>query len=235
MLSHTGVEISIFYDSVPVTKRTICSLVSEKYQYQVDVFRMSVHIHKISLFVFLKEFKNTHSPAPRLKLPAGGGRSFISKRDKDNVSTESNSIQSSNKMIRKTSANQYFWSSNWSVSCRCRCYLLDGISKGAWLNRSSIIFAGNDKWSVDPRVSIVSSVGDKHEYSLQIQKVDVTDDGQYTCSIQSERNPRPKLLNLIVKGAYTSSLLFFAGTYPWVICPISIKKMSDIWFAKLHC
>ncbi|XP_068176466.1 neuronal growth regulator 1 isoform X1 [Antennarius striatus] len=80
-----------------------------------------------------------------------------------------------------------------------RCYLLDGISKGAWLNRSSIIFAGNDKWSGDPRVSIVSSVGDKHEYSLQIQKVDVTDDGQYTCSIQSERNPRPKLLNLIVK------------------------------------
>lgn len=77
---------------------------------------------------------------------------------------------------------------------------MDGISKGAWLNRSSIIFAGDDKWSVDPRVSIVSSVGDKHEYSLQIQKVDVTDDGQYTCSIQSERNPRPKLLNLIVKG-----------------------------------
>uniref|UniRef100_A0A8C5C9F0 Neuronal growth regulator 1 n=1 Tax=Gadus morhua TaxID=8049 RepID=A0A8C5C9F0_GADMO len=80
-----------------------------------------------------------------------------------------------------------------------RCYLLDGISKGAWLNRSSIIFAGSDKWSVDPRVSIVSSVADKHEYSLQIQKVDVTDDGQYTCSIQSERNLRPKHLNLVVK------------------------------------
>lgn len=87
-----------------------------------------------------------------------------------------------------------------SISSLCRCYLLDGISKGAWLNRSSIIFAGNDKWSVDPRVSIVSSVGDKHEYSLQITKVDVTDDGLYTCSIQSERSPRPKLLNLIVKG-----------------------------------
>ncbi|CAL8393646.1 unnamed protein product [Boreogadus saida] len=86
-----------------------------------------------------------------------------------------------------------------STSC-LRCYLLDGISKGAWLNRSSIIFAGSDKWSVDPRVSIVSSVADKHEYSLQIQKVDVTDDGQYTCSIQSERNLRPKHLNLVVKG-----------------------------------
>jgi len=81
-----------------------------------------------------------------------------------------------------------------------RCYLLDGISKGAWLNRSSIIYAGNDKWSGDPRVSIVSNVGDKHEYSLQIQKVDVTDEGLYTCSIQSERNQRPKLIQLIVKG-----------------------------------
>ncbi|XP_035270505.1 neuronal growth regulator 1 isoform X1 [Anguilla rostrata] len=80
-----------------------------------------------------------------------------------------------------------------------RCYLLDGFSKGAWLNRSSIIFAGDDKWSVDPRVSIVSGVGDKHEYSLQIQKVDVTDDGQYTCSVQSERNPRSKQIHLTVK------------------------------------
>lgn len=81
-----------------------------------------------------------------------------------------------------------------------RCYLLDGISKGAWLNRSSIIYAGNDKWSGDPRVSIISNVVDKHEYSLQIQKVDVTDEGLYTCSIQSERNPRPKHIQLIVKG-----------------------------------
>lgn len=100
-------------------------------------------------------------------------------------------------------------------SSRRRCYLLDGISKGAWLNRSSIIFAGKDKWSVDPRVSIVSSVGDKHEYSLQIQKVDVTDDGQYTCSIQSERNPRPKLLNLIVKGESSQCLHF---SMCWCVC-----------------
>lgn len=90
-----------------------------------------------------------------------------------------------------------------------RCYLLDGISKGAWLNRSSIIFAGNDRWSADPRVSIVSNIADKHEYSLQIQRVDVSDDGQYTCSIQSERNPRPKLLNLIVKGSYLDLLDLF--------------------------
>jgi len=60
-------------------------------------------------------------------------------------------------------------------------------------------------------VSIVSGVGDKHEYSLQIQKVDITDDGQYTCSIQSEHNLRPKLLNLIVKGAYSYRLCLFTN------------------------
>lgn len=77
------------------------------------------------------------------------------------------------------------------------------------MNRSSIIYAGNDKWSGDPRVSIVSNVGDKHEYSLQIQKVDVTDEGLYTCSIQSERNLRPKLIQLIVKGeCFINNYLF---------------------------
>ncbi|XP_061884608.1 neuronal growth regulator 1 isoform X1 [Entelurus aequoreus] len=114
-----------------------------------------------------------------------------------------------------------------------RCYLLDGISKGAWLNRSSIIFAGNDKWSVDPRVSIVSSVGDQHEYSLQIQKVHVTDDGQYTCSIQSERNPRPKLLNLIVKVPpkiydISSDITVNEGSNVSLICTASGKPEPAI-------
>ncbi|XP_029285170.1 neuronal growth regulator 1 isoform X1 [Cottoperca gobio] len=114
-----------------------------------------------------------------------------------------------------------------------RCYLLDGISKGAWLNRSSIIFAGKDKWSVDSRVSIVSSVGDKHEYSLQIQKVDVFDDGQYTCSIQSERNPRPKLLNLIVKVPpkiydISSDITVNEGSNVSLICTASGKPEPSI-------
>ncbi|KAL2090105.1 hypothetical protein ACEWY4_014793 [Coilia grayii] len=79
------------------------------------------------------------------------------------------------------------------------CYLLDGKSKGAWLNRSSIIYAGKDKWSGDPRVSIIESVGEKHEYSLQIQKVDITDDGLYTCSIQSKSIMQSKHVQLIVR------------------------------------
>ena len=82
----------------------------------------------------------------------------------------------------------------------CRCYLEDGASKGAWLNRSSIIFAGGDKWSVDPRVSI--STLNKRDYSLQIQNVDVTDDGPYTCSVQTQHTPRTMQVHLTVQGTH---------------------------------
>ncbi|XP_053100647.1 neuronal growth regulator 1 isoform X6 [Hemicordylus capensis] len=79
-----------------------------------------------------------------------------------------------------------------------RCYLEDGASKGAWLNRSSIVFAGEDKWSVDPRVSIATA--NKREYSLQIQDVDVSDDGPYTCSVQTQHTPRTMQIYLTVKA-----------------------------------
>ncbi|XP_058634316.1 neuronal growth regulator 1 isoform X5 [Onychostoma macrolepis] len=121
----------------------------------------------------------------------------------------------------------------WTLFTSDRCYLLDGISKGAWLNRSSIIYAGNDKWSGDPRVSIVSNVGDKHEYSLQIQKVDVTDEGLYTCSIQSERNLRPKLIQLIVKVPpkiydISSDITVNEGSNVSLICSASGKPEPKI-------
>uniref|UniRef100_A0A3B3BHN9 Limbic system associated membrane protein n=1 Tax=Oryzias melastigma TaxID=30732 RepID=A0A3B3BHN9_ORYME len=64
-----------------------------------------------------------------------------------------------------------------------RCYVDDKVSKVAWLNRSNIIFAGQDKWSLDPRVDLVTK--GQLEYSLRIQKVDVYDEGSYTCSIQT--------------------------------------------------
>lgn len=53
--------------------------------------------------------------------------------------------------------------------CACRCYVDDKVSKAAWLNRSNIIFAGQDKWSLDPRVDLVTK--GQLEYSLRIQKV----------------------------------------------------------------
>lgn len=54
----------------------------------------------------------------------------------------------------------------------CRCYVDDKVSKVAWLNRSNIIFAGQDKWSLDPRVDLVTK--GQLEYSLRIQKVMLT-------------------------------------------------------------
>lgn len=61
------------------------------------------------------------------------------------------------------------------LTCSCcarRCYVDDKVSKVAWLNRSNIIFAGQDKWSLDPRVDLVTK--GQLEYSLRIQKVILT-------------------------------------------------------------
>ncbi|XP_076832881.1 limbic system-associated membrane protein isoform X2 [Brachyhypopomus gauderio] len=78
-----------------------------------------------------------------------------------------------------------------------RCYVDDKVSKVAWLNRSNIIFAGEDKWSLDPRVDLVTK--GQLEYSLRIQKVDVYDEGPYTCSIQTKQQSKTSQVYLIVQ------------------------------------
>uniref|UniRef100_H3BWW7 Ig-like domain-containing protein n=1 Tax=Tetraodon nigroviridis TaxID=99883 RepID=H3BWW7_TETNG len=78
-----------------------------------------------------------------------------------------------------------------------RCYVDDKVSRVAWLNRSNIIFAGSDKWSLDPRVDLVSK--GQLEYSLRIQKVDVFDEGSYTCSIQTKQQAKTSQVYLIVQ------------------------------------
>lgn len=82
--------------------------------------------------------------------------------------------------------------------CSTRCVVEDKNSKVAWLNRSGIIFAGHDKWSLDPRVELEK----RHslEYSLRIQKVDVYDEGSYTCSVQTQHEPKTSQVYLIVQG-----------------------------------
>nr|XP_021505327.1 limbic system-associated membrane protein-like [Meriones unguiculatus] len=81
--------------------------------------------------------------------------------------------------------------------CSGRCVVEDKNSKVAWLNRSGIIFAGHDKWSLDPRVELEK----RHslEYSLRIQKVDVYDEGSYTCSVQTQHEPKTSQVYLIVQ------------------------------------
>ncbi|KAB5550128.1 hypothetical protein PHYPO_G00050140 [Pangasianodon hypophthalmus] len=78
-----------------------------------------------------------------------------------------------------------------------RCYVDDKVSKVAWLNRSNIIFASEDKWSLDPRVDLVTK--GQLEYSLRIQKVDVYDEGPYTCSIQTKQQSKTSQVYLIVQ------------------------------------
>ena len=63
--------------------------------------------------------------------------------------------------------------------CTHRCYVDDKVSKVAWLNRSNIIFAGQDKWSLDPRVDLVTK--GQLEYSLRIQKVMLTTVDKLDC------------------------------------------------------
>nr|XP_009913336.1 PREDICTED: limbic system-associated membrane protein-like [Haliaeetus albicilla] len=77
------------------------------------------------------------------------------------------------------------------------CYVEDRSSKVAWLNRSGIIFAGEDKWSLDPRVELEKR--NPLEYSLRIQKVDVYDEGSYTCSVQTQHHPKTSQVYLIVQ------------------------------------
>ncbi|XP_064413251.1 limbic system-associated membrane protein isoform X2 [Latimeria chalumnae] len=78
-----------------------------------------------------------------------------------------------------------------------RCFIDDRQSRVAWLNRSNIIFAGQDKWSLDPRVELERR--SPLEYSLRIQKVDVFDEGTYTCSVQTQQHPKTSQHHLIVQ------------------------------------
>ncbi|TWW74286.1 Neuronal growth regulator 1 [Takifugu flavidus] len=78
-----------------------------------------------------------------------------------------------------------------------KCAQGDVVTHTAWLNRSSILYAGEDKWSVDPRVSLVALNQD--EFTIKIENVDMTDEGQYVCAVQTSSRPRTTSVHLIVQ------------------------------------
>ncbi|XP_060107085.1 opioid-binding protein/cell adhesion molecule isoform X2 [Heteronotia binoei] len=78
-----------------------------------------------------------------------------------------------------------------------RCTVDNRVTRVAWLNRSTILYAGNDKWSIDDRVVIVSNT--KTEYSIKIFNVDIYDEGPYTCSVQTDNHPKTSRVHLIVQ------------------------------------
>uniref|UniRef100_A0A9J8BU83 Neurotrimin n=1 Tax=Cyprinus carpio carpio TaxID=630221 RepID=A0A9J8BU83_CYPCA len=77
------------------------------------------------------------------------------------------------------------------------CSQGDFVTHTAWLNRSSILYAGEDKWSVDPRVSLVTLNQD--EFTIKIEDVDLTDEGQYICAVQTSSRPRTTSVHIIVQ------------------------------------
>ncbi|KAM4726784.1 neurotrimin isoform 1-T1 [Anableps anableps] len=78
-----------------------------------------------------------------------------------------------------------------------RCEQGDVVTHTAWLNRSSILYAGEDKWSVDPRVSLVTL--NQEEFTIKIESVDMTDEGQYVCAVQTSSRPRTTSVHVLVQ------------------------------------
>lgn len=78
-----------------------------------------------------------------------------------------------------------------------RCKIDEEVTHKAWLNRSNILFTGDEKWSLDPRVSMANN--NDSDFSIQIERVAVADEGPYTCSFQARTKPRTAHVYLIVQ------------------------------------
>ncbi|XP_049598151.1 neurotrimin isoform X2 [Syngnathus scovelli] len=78
-----------------------------------------------------------------------------------------------------------------------RCAQGEIVTHTAWLNRSSILYAGDEKWSVDPRVSLVTL--NQEEFTIKIENVDMTDEGQYVCAVQTSRRPTTNVVHVLVQ------------------------------------
>ncbi|NXN41587.1 OPCM protein, partial [Rhinoptilus africanus] len=94
-------------------------------------------------------------------------------------------------------------------SATLRCTVDDRVTRVAWLNRSTILYAGNDKWSIDNRVVILSNT--KTQYSIKIHNVDIYDEGPYTCSVQTDNHPKTSRVHLIVQAPGAISQLRSKG------------------------
>ncbi|XP_036845813.1 opioid-binding protein/cell adhesion molecule isoform X4 [Oncorhynchus mykiss] len=80
-----------------------------------------------------------------------------------------------------------------------KCTVDSKVSRVAWLNRTTILYAGADKWSLDPRVVRMDNTP-VTEYSIKIQNVNVHDEGPYVCSILTSNKPKSSKVHLIVQG-----------------------------------
>ncbi|XP_008330685.1 opioid-binding protein/cell adhesion molecule isoform X3 [Cynoglossus semilaevis] len=79
-----------------------------------------------------------------------------------------------------------------------KCNVDSKVTRVAWLNRTTILFAGSEKWSLDPRVILMENTA-VTEYSIKIQNVDLHDEGPYVCSILTNKKPKSTRVHLIVQ------------------------------------
>ncbi|XP_061607245.1 protein CEPU-1-like isoform X3 [Phyllopteryx taeniolatus] len=113
----------------------------------------------------------------------------------------------------------------------CRCTQGEIVTHTAWLNRSSILYAGDEKWSVDPRVSLVTL--NQEEFTIKIENVAMTDEGQYVCAVQTSRRPTtnvvhvhvqvpPKIINL------SRDIVVNEGANVTVLCQANGKPQPSV-------
>ncbi|XP_060236375.1 igLON family member 5 isoform X4 [Meriones unguiculatus] len=76
------------------------------------------------------------------------------------------------------------------------CFIDEHVTRVAWLNRSNILYAGNDRWTSDPRVRLL--INTPEEFSILITQVGLGDEGLYTCSFQTRHQPFTTQVFLIV-------------------------------------
>ncbi|XP_030648099.1 opioid-binding protein/cell adhesion molecule [Chanos chanos] len=79
-----------------------------------------------------------------------------------------------------------------------KCNVDSKVSRVAWLNRTTILFTGSEKWSLDPRVILLNNTA-VTEYSIKIQNVNLHDEGPYVCSILTNKKPESTKVHLIVQ------------------------------------
>lgn len=118
-----------------------------------------------------------------------------------------------------------------SVCLFNRCNVDNKVSRVAWLNRTTILFTGNEKWSLDPRVVLLNTA--VTEFSIMILDVNLYDEGPYVCSILTNKKPESTKVHLIVQGKQDFGLEMFLHIP--VLIHLSLCEMFRFFVCLKKC
>ncbi|KAK1800441.1 hypothetical protein P4O66_005677 [Electrophorus voltai] len=111
------------------------------------------------------------------------------------------------------------------------CNVDSKVSRVAWLNRTTILFTGSEKWSLDPRVVLLNNTA-VTEYSIKILDVNLHDEGPYVCSILTNKKPESTKVHLIVQEISPPTVEVFI-THAAEITEIVSKLTQDCFAPEL--